>query len=74
MKKLKPAKSKVKVDFLLIKNMESFKQEPQKINCEELKILNCTDTFYKHFIQIILIFMKRTFMCYKKVIKASSKD
>ena len=34
------------------KNKESFKQDLQKINWEELNILNCTNTLYKHFIKI----------------------
>ena len=45
-------KIKVKKRFFSDKNKESFKQDLQKINWEELNILNCTNTLYKHFIKI----------------------
>ena len=43
---------KIKKRFFSDKNKERFKQNLQKINWEELNILNCTNTLYKHFINI----------------------
>ena len=50
--KTRNQKIKVKKRFFSDKNKESFKQDLQKINWEELNILNCTNTLYKHFIKI----------------------
>ena len=50
--KARKQKIKIKKIFFSDKNKESFKQDLQKINWEELNILNCTNTLYKHFIKI----------------------
>ena len=50
--KTRNQKIKIKKMFFSDKNKESFKQDLQKINWEELNILNCTNTLYKHFITI----------------------
>ena len=50
--KTKNQKIKIKKRFLSDKNKESFKQDLQKINWEELNILICTNTLCKHFIKI----------------------
>ena len=50
--KTRNQKIKIKKIFFSDKNKESFKQDLQKINWEELNILNCTNTLYKHFIKI----------------------
>ena len=52
MKKTKNRKIKFKKIFFSDKNKESFKVDLQKINWEELNILYCTNTLYKHFITI----------------------
>ena len=45
----KTKKQKItKKTFFNNKNKESFKQDLQEINWEELNILNCTNTLYKH--------------------------
>ena len=49
--KTKNQKIKIKKRIFSDKNKESFKQDLQKINWEELNILNCTNTLYKHFIK-----------------------
>ena len=50
--KTRNQKIKIKKGFYSEKNKESFKQDLQKINWEEVNILNCTNTLYKHFIKI----------------------
>ena len=50
--KTRNQKIKIKKIFFSDKNKESFKQDFQKMNWEELNILNCTNTLYKHFIKI----------------------
>ena len=44
-------KIKIKKRIFSDKYKESFKKDLQKINWEELNILNCTNTLYKHFIK-----------------------
>ena len=46
--KTRNQKIKIKKRFFSDKNKKSFKQYLQKINWEELNILNCTNTFCKH--------------------------
>ena len=58
--KTRNQKIKIKKRFFSDKNKESFKQDPQKLNWEEFNILNCTNTFYKLFINMI-----RPFLCWK---------
>ena len=41
-------KIKIKQRFFSNQNKETFKQDLQKINWEELNILNCTNTLYGH--------------------------
>ena len=50
--KTRNQKIKIKKIFFSDKNKESFKQDFQKMNWEELSILNFTNTLYKHFIKI----------------------
>ena len=50
--KTRKPKIKIKKRFYSDKNKKSFKQDLQKINWEELNILSCTNTLYKHFIKI----------------------
>ena len=52
---------KIKKRFFSDKNKERFKQNLQKINWEELNILNCTNTLYKHFINIYSSIYDKTF-------------
>ena len=52
MKKTKNQEIKIKKRFFSDKSKESFIQDLQKINWEELNISNCTNTLYKHFIKI----------------------
>ena len=51
--KTKNQKIKNKKIIFSDKNKESFKQDLQKINWEEMNILNYTNTLYKHFIKIL---------------------
>ena len=50
--KLETKKIKINQIFFSDKNKKSFKQDLQKIYWEELNILNCTNTLYKHFVKI----------------------
>ena len=50
--KARNQKIKIKKRFFSDWNKKSFKQDLQKISWEELNILNCTKTLYKHFIKI----------------------
>ena len=50
--KTKNQKMKIKKRIFSDMNKESFKQDLQKINWEELNILNCTNTLYKIFSSI----------------------
>ena len=58
--KTRNQKIKIKKRFFSDKNKESFKLDPQKLNWEEFNISNCTNTFYKLFINMI-----RPFLCWK---------
>ena len=51
MRKLKNEKWKWKRDFLVIITSK-VRQDLQKLSWEELNILNCTNTLYKHFIKM----------------------
>ena len=50
--KIRNQKIKIKNKFFSDKNKKTFKQDLQKINWEELNILNYTNTLYKQFIKI----------------------
>ena len=52
---------KIEKIFFRDKNKESFKQDLQKINWEELNILNCKNTLYKNFIKIYFSIYDKNF-------------
>ena len=52
---------KIEKIFFSDKNKESFKQDLQKINWEELNILNCKNTLYKNFIKIYFSIYDKNF-------------
>ena len=59
----KTRNQRIKIEniFFSDKNKESFKQDLQKTNWEELNILNCKNTLCKHFIKIYFSIYDKNF-------------
>ena len=67
--KTRNPKIKIKKRFFSDKNKKSFKQDLQRINWEELNILNCTNTLYKHFIKIYSSIYDKNFLLLETEVK-----